>query len=326
VTNKLLKLINAYLAYAQISGRAGYKFFRIAPLFPYFTRSLFQMKLAAIDIGSNAARLQISTVLHNDDVVSFKKVEYVRFPLRLGHDVFNYGALTPESEARTAKLMQVYKLLMELHEVESYMACATSAMREAENGPEIAKRIEASTGVKIHIIDGQKEAELINDVVVQALDDRQFLHIDVGGGSTELNLYINREKVNSKSFKIGSVRLLEGKETKGAWRKIEDWVEDNVDASREVIAVGTGGNISKLFNLASKTSDTETSIDEIERIRHYIAGYSQEDRINKLRLNADRADVIIPAADIYISVMKWDVTLLNQMSALIEKETWLTER
>jgi exopolyphosphatase/guanosine-5'-triphosphate,3'-diphosphate pyrophosphatase len=263
------------------------------------------MKLAAIDIGSNAARLQISTVLHNDNVVSFKRVEYVRFPLRLGHDVFNFGELTPESEARTAKLMQVYKLLMELHEVEDYMACATSAMREASNGPDVAKRIEASTGIKINIIDGSKEAELINNVVVQALDERQFLHIDVGGGSTELNLYENRQKINSKSFKIGSVRLLEGKETKGAWRKIEDWVEDNIDSSKEIIAVGTGGNISKLFNLASKTSELETTLTEIERIRDYIAGFDQEDRINKLRLNADRADVIVPAAGIYISVMKW---------------------
>ncbi|GAB3540689.1 Ppx/GppA phosphatase family protein [Spirosoma fluminis] len=263
------------------------------------------MKLAAIDIGSNAARMQISTVLHNDDVVSFKRVEYVRFPLRLGHDVFNFGELTPESEARTAKLMQVYKLLMELHEVECYMACATSAMREAANGHEIAKRIEASTSVKIHIIDGQKEAELINNVVVQALDDRQFLHIDVGGGSTELNIYKNRQKINSKSFKIGSVRLLEGKETKGAWRKIEDWVEENVDSSQEVTAVGTGGNISKLFNLAAKTGEVDTTLAEIQRVRNYIVGFSLEDRINKLRLNADRADVIVPAADIYISVMKW---------------------
>ncbi|GAB3993518.1 rod shape-determining protein [Spirosoma daeguense] len=263
------------------------------------------MKLAAIDIGSNAARLQISTILHNDNSVSFKRVEYVRFPLRLGHDVFNFGALTPESELRTTKLMQAYKLLMELHEVEDYMACATSAMRESENGHEVAKRIEASTGIKIHIIDGRKEAELINNVVVQALDDRQYLHIDVGGGSTELNFYRNREKINSKSFKIGSVRLLEGKENKGAWRKIEDWVEENIDTSQEITAVGTGGNISKLFNLASKISELETTRDEIERIRNYISGFSQEDRINKLRLNADRADVIVPAADIYISVMKW---------------------
>lgn len=263
------------------------------------------MKLAAIDIGSNAARLQISTVLHNDNLVSFKRVEYVRFPLRLGHDVFNYGALTPESEARTTKLMQAYKLLMELHEVEGYMACATSAMRESTNGQEVAKRIEGLTGIKIHIIDGRREAELINDVVVHALDDRQYLHIDVGGGSTELNVYVNREKINSKSFKIGSVRLLEGKEQKGAWRKVEDWVEDNIDSFQDVTAVGTGGNISKLFNLASKSSETETTRAEIERIRNFIAGFSQEDRINKLRLNADRADVIVPAADIYISVMKW---------------------
>jgi len=263
------------------------------------------VKLAAIDIGSNAARLQISTVLHNDDLVSFKRVEYVRFPLRLGHDVFNYGALTPESEARTTKLMQAYKLLMELHEVEGYMACATSAMRESTNGQEVAKRIEGLTGIKIHIIDGRREAELINDVVVHALDDRQYLHIDVGGGSTELNVYVNREKINSKSFKIGSVRLLEGKEQKGAWRKVEDWVEDNIDSFQDVTAVGTGGNISKLFNLASKSSETETTRAEIERIRNFIAGFSQEDRINKLRLNADRADVIVPAADIYISVMKW---------------------
>lgn len=270
-----------------------------APLFPNAT-----LKIAAIDIGSNAARLQISTVLHVDDVVSFKKVEYVRFPLRLGHDVFNFGEITPESEVRTAKLMQVYKLLMELHEVEDYMACATSAMREATNGHKVATRIKESTGIDITIIDGQKEAELINNVVVQALDERQFLHIDVGGGSTELNLYLNRKKVNSKSFKIGSVRLLEGKETKGAWTKMKEWVEENVQKSQEMVAVGTGGNINKIFNLVSKVSDT-TTLAEIERMRNYISEYSLEDRINKLRLNADRADVIVPAADIYISVMKW---------------------
>jgi len=262
------------------------------------------LKIAAIDIGSNAARLQISTVLHNNDVVSFKKVEYVRFPLRLGHDVFTTGEMSAEAESATTKLMQVYKLLMELHEVESYMACATSAIREAQNGHEVVQRIEAATGVKIHIIDGQREAELINNVVVQALDERQYLHIDVGGGSTELNLYVNREKINSKSFKIGSVRLLEGKEVKGAWRKMEDWVEENVDKQTGITAVGTGGNISKLFNRARK-NDSETSLEEIQRIRDYVAGFTLNERINQLRLNADRADVIVPAADIYISVMQW---------------------
>lgn len=263
------------------------------------------MKLAAIDIGSNAARLQISTVLTNDSVVSFKRVEYVRFPLRLGHDVFTHGALTPESVQRTVKLMQAYKLLMELHEVEGFMACATSAMREATNGREVVDLVKARSGIPIQIIDGQREAQLINNVVVLALDERQTIHIDVGGGSTELNLYKNRIKLNSRSFKIGSVRLLEGKETKGAWQKMNDWVADNVDRSEPIVAVGTGGNISKLFNLVAKTSDTTTTLAEIQRMHDYIAGFSLDDRINKLRLNADRADVIVPAAKIYLAVMEW---------------------
>ena len=263
------------------------------------------MKIAAIDIGSNAARLQISSVLKDGGYTSFKKVEYVRFPLRLGHDVFTYGSLTPESQERTIKLMKCYKLLLELHEVEGYMACATSAMRESANGHEVVEHIAHETGIKIHIIDGSKEAELINNVVVQALVDGQYLHIDVGGGSTELNLYFNRQKVASKSFKIGSVRLLEGKESKGAWQKMERWIEENVDSYEPVKAVGTGGNISKLFNLVSKTSDNATSVEELTRMRDYISSFSQEDRVHKLRLNADRADVIVPASDIYISVMKW---------------------
>lgn len=263
------------------------------------------MKLAAIDIGSNAARMQISTVLTVDGVVSFKKVEYVRFPLRLGHDVFTHGALTTESVQRTVKLMQAYKLLMELHEVEAYMACATSAMREATNGREVVDLVKSRSGIAIQVIDGQREAELINNVVVLALDERETIHIDVGGGSTELNIYRNRQKVNSRSFKLGSVRLLEGKETKGAWSKMQEWIDENIDRSQPIVAVGTGGNISKLFNLVSKTSDTTTTLAEIERMHAYIAGFSLEDRINKLRLNADRADVIVPAAEIYISVMKW---------------------
>ena len=263
------------------------------------------MKLAAIDIGSNAARLQISTVLTNDTVVSFKRVEYVRFPLRLGHDVFTHGALTTESVQRTVKLMQAYKLLMELHEIEGFMACATSAMREATNGREVVELVKARSGIPIQIIDGQKEAQLINNVVVLALDERPTIHIDVGGGSTELNIYKNRVKLNSRSFKIGSVRLLEGKETKGAWQKMKDWVDENVDRSEPIVAVGTGGNISKLFNLVAKTSDTTTTLAEIQRMHDYITSFSLDDRINKLRLNADRADVIVPAAKIYLAVMEW---------------------
>ena len=147
------------------------------------------MKIAAIDIGSNAARMQISKVLENDGEISFKKVEYVRFALRLGHDVFNDGEISPESEVRIFKLLNAYKLLMDLHEVKDYLICATSAMREAGNADAIVTRIHKILDMKIHIIEGAKEAELINDVVVQALDNANYLHIDVGGGSTELNLY-----------------------------------------------------------------------------------------------------------------------------------------
>jgi exopolyphosphatase / guanosine-5'-triphosphate,3'-diphosphate pyrophosphatase len=263
------------------------------------------MKLAAIDIGSNAARMQISTVLTVDEVVSFKKVEYVRFPLRLGHDVFTHGELTKASIDRTVKLMQAYKLLMELHEVEAYMACATSAMRESANGAAVVDLIKDRSGIAIQVIDGQKEAELINNVVVLALDERQTIHIDVGGGSTELNVYKNRKKMASRSFKLGSVRLLEGKEVRGAWTKMETWIGENVDMTQPIVAVGTGGNISKLFSLTAKTGETTTTLGELQRMHDYIAGFSLEDRIHKLRLNADRADVIVPAAEIYISVMQW---------------------
>ncbi|MDI9859121.1 MULTISPECIES: Ppx/GppA phosphatase family protein [Bacteroidota] len=265
------------------------------------------MKIAAIDIGSNAARMQISKVLENDGKISFKKVEYVRFALRLGHDVFNEGEISPESEVRIFKLLNAYKLLMDLHEVKDYMICATSAMREAGNAEAIITRIHKILDMKINIIDGSKEAELINDVVVQALDDSNYLHIDVGGGSTELNIYMNRQKVASRSFKIGSVRLLEHKEREGDWEKMRKWIEMHVDPSKsQVTAVGTGGNINKLFNIASN-HDTETSMSlkELTKIKEYVAGFTYEERINKLRLNADRADVIVPAAEIYLNAMKW---------------------
>ena len=248
--------------------------------------------------------MQISSVLHSE-ITRLKKVEYVRFPLRLGHDVFTEGRISEYSEDRMVKLMLAYQLLMELHEVEDFMACATSAMRESENGIEVRDRIERRTGIHIHIIDGQKEAELTNNVVVKALDNGQYLHIDVGGGSTELNLYMDRTKVVSKSFKLGSVRLLEGKESKGAWKTMERWIKDHIDYSVPVKAVGTGGNINKLFDLSSKLTEWSTSLSEIRRMRDYIASFSLEDRINKLLLNPDRADVIVPAGEIYISAMEW---------------------
>lgn len=266
------------------------------------------MKFAAIDIGSNAARLQISKVIDDGTGPSFKRVEYVRFPLRLGLDVFNTGHISPEGEVRIFKMLLSFRLLMELHEVTDYLICATSAMREAANSTDIVTRIQGQLAMKIHVIDGAREADLINNVVVQSLDDdKSYLHIDVGGGSTELNLYVRRQKVASRSFKIGSVRLLEGKESKGDWEKMRRWIADHLPGqSAEIDAVGTGGNISKLFNLATeKLTPTSMAVEELERLQTYIASFSLDDRMNKLRLNDDRADVIVPAAQIYLSAMRW---------------------
>lgn len=265
------------------------------------------MKFAAIDIGSNAARLQISSVLENDGMISFKRVEYVRFALRLGHDVFSQGAISPESEVRVFKLLHAYKLLMDLHEVQDYAICATSAMREASNSAELVTRIQKILDMKIQIIDGAREAELINDVVVKSLHPKKnYLHIDVGGGSTELNFYRNQEKFASKSFKIGSVRLLEGKEKEGDWDKMKRWISLQMESlSGSVLAVGTGGNISKLYNLSDQVDDDKTmNYTELKRISDYISAFTFEERVNKLRLNTDRADVIVPAASIYLMAME----------------------
>lgn len=265
------------------------------------------MKFAAIDIGSNAARLQISSVLEDEGVISFKRVEYVRFALRLGHDVFIDGAISPESEVRIFKLLQAYKLLMELHEVKDYSICATSAMREAVNSAEIITRIHKILEMKINVIDGAREAELINDVVVQSLHPKKnYLHIDVGGGSTELNIYRNREKLASKSFKIGSVRLLEGKEKESDWEKMKQWIfSEIVSMDGPIYAVGTGGNISKLYNISSEVNESKTmSINELKKIADYVSSFTFEERVHKLRLNTDRADVIVPASSIYLAAME----------------------
>ena len=265
------------------------------------------MKFAAIDIGSNAARLQISSVLENDGVISFKRIEYVRFALRLGHDVFSDGAISPESEVRIFKLLHAYKLLMDLHEVKDYAICATSAMREASNSAEIITRIHKILDMKIQLIDGSREAELINDVVVQSLHPKKnYLHIDVGGGSTELNIYRHREKLASKSFKIGSVRLLEGTEKEGDWEKMRNWISHQKELiSGDIEAIGTGGNIAKLFNLSKPTAEEKSmTFDALFEMAAYVGSFSFEDRVNKLRLNTDRADVIVPAASIYLTAME----------------------
>jgi exopolyphosphatase/guanosine-5'-triphosphate,3'-diphosphate pyrophosphatase len=290
------------------------------------------LKLAAIDIGSNAIRFQVSTVLDNSPAILFKKLEYVRFPLRLGHDVFTTGRISTQSQLKFKKLMKAYKLLVELYEVDDFMFCATSAMREAENGEDLVREVFDELGIPIHIIDGNREAELINRAIHSFLTDKTYLHIDVGGGSTELNLYTGGKKIKTRSFKIGSVRVLEHHDSPRMWQEMEQWIREHVKKEYgKVTAVGTGGNISKIFELARLKAGKTMSINKIREIKKMIGNYSLEERIYKLQMNPDRADVIIPASDIYTKVMEWahassilvpDVGLKDGMMLLMfEKNT-----
>jgi len=264
------------------------------------------LKLAAIDIGSNAIRLQISTILDKGTRILFKKLEYVRFPLRLGHDVFSTNRISDKSKEKFKKLMKTYKLLLELYEVDDYMFCATSAMRESENGQELADEVQREVGVTINIIDGHLEAELINRAIASYLEEETYLHIDVGGGSTELNLFTNGKKIKTRSFKVGSVRVLEHTDSPVMWSDMEKWVKDNVKKEYgKVTAVGTGGNISKIFELAKKKPGQAITIKRVKEIRKLIESYTLEQRIYDLQMNPDRADVIVPASNIYLKVMEW---------------------
>jgi exopolyphosphatase / guanosine-5'-triphosphate,3'-diphosphate pyrophosphatase len=262
------------------------------------------LKLAAVDIGSNAIRLQITNVTYFEDTVNFKKLEYLRFPLRLGLDVFNSQKISDKNKRKFIKLMKAFKLLIDLYEVDDYMVCATSAMRESSNGREIVEEVKQDIGLKINIIDGNKEAELINMALWSYIDDKSYLHIDVGGGSTELNIYINKQKIASKSFKIGSVRALDDSIPEAVWKSMNKFISENVSPKDKIICIGTGGNINKIFELSKPTKNKRyLNIEKIREIQEYLASYTYEERVNKLNLNPDRADVIIPAAKIYLTAM-----------------------
>lgn len=264
------------------------------------------MKLAAIDIGSNAIRFQLTSVLKYQNEITFKKLEYIRFPLRLGHDTFTEKRISEVTEQKFMKLLKAFKLLIDLYEVNDYMACATSAMREAENGFTIAEKVKKEVGIQIDIIDGEKEADLISNSIKSYVDEKNYLHIDVGGGSTELNFYSNRKKVDSKSFKIGSVRTLEHSSLPEAWVDMEEWVKSKIKNKRkELVAIGTGGNINKLYDLVKKKSKRTVTINQLVSIKKFIERFTYQERVNFLKLNEDRADVIIPASEIYLAAMKW---------------------
>lgn len=264
------------------------------------------IQLAAVDIGSNAIRLQIVRPITEGERVAFKKTEFLRFPLRLGQDVFKKGRISDHTAGRFIKLMTAFKYLIDLYEVSDYIAVATSAMREAENGMDLVALVEEKSGLKIQIIEGGLEAEILSKAIIPVIDGGTFIHIDVGGGSTELNVYSGKERIASKSFNIGSVRRLNTEAKYAIFDSMKNWYSevDFAGTPGKVSAIGTGGNINKLYSLANVKGENVMSIFEMEAIRAYISAYTVEQRISHLLMNPDRADVILPASEIYIRVMK----------------------
>jgi exopolyphosphatase/guanosine-5'-triphosphate,3'-diphosphate pyrophosphatase len=265
------------------------------------------LKLAAIDIGSNAIRLKVVNVIEEEHFDFFiKKLEYIRFPLRLGHDVFQNGEISPRTRDKFLSLMRSFKNFIDLYECEDYYAVATSAFREAENGSEIVRQVKNESGLKINIIDGESEATYLSRAISPFISNDIHLHIDVGGGSTELNLYQNKERIKAASFKLGSVRLLENRENPEVWERMKMWIKTHVvNRYGTATAVGTGGNINKLFELSSDVYQNTISYEKLKSTQETVNSYSPEERIFQLRLNPDRADVIIPASSIYLQAMEW---------------------
>ena len=267
-------------------------------------------KLAGIDIGSNAVRLLVTNVITSkNEKPSFKKSALVRVPIRLGADTFIKGVISEENKKRMLKAMEAFKLLMDVHGVEKYYACATSAMRDAANGNEVISEIFEKTSVKVNIIDGKKEAAIIfsTDLSDVIENDKSYLYVDVGGGSTEFTLFSNGEIINSKSFKIGTVRLLNYSkaETKEIWDDIEVWIKENTKNLKKIVLIGSGGNINKIYKLSGKQLGKPLSLIYMKAHYKFLKKMTYEQRISELGLNPDRADVIIPATKIYLNAMKW---------------------
>lgn len=265
-------------------------------------------KYAAIDVGSNAMRLLVSNIVEQEDKpIQFNKSALVRVPVRLGQDSFTVGEISEENIERMVDTMKAFSLLMKVHKVEKYMACATSAMREADNGVEVAEHIEKETGIKIHLIDGKKEAKIIasSDLYQFLKTDETYLYIDVGGGSTELTLFSEGKIIASKSFKAGTVRFLNNMVSEVVWSEIEKWIKTVTAPYDNVVLIGSGGNINKLFKMSGKSQDKPLTLSYLQNQYNLLSKMSYDDRVVDLGLNSDRADVIVPATKIYLNAMKW---------------------
>lgn len=272
------------------------------------------MRLAAIDIGSNAARLLITDVLPGlppgpggKAVADFIKAVLVRVPLRLGFDVFDKGEIPPAKVEKIIKTIKAYKLLLDVYEVKHFKACATSAMRDASNAADIIKKVKAETGILIEIISGDQEASLIyeNHVAENMTTDESYLYIDVGGGSTELTFFSDGKLIFKKSFNIGTIRLIKNQVDEKVWNEMKEFIRIKTKGYHHVTAIGSGGNINKVFSLSKRKEGKPLSL---ELLRDYYKEFSNltlEQRMTLHKLREDRADVIVPALLIYINVMRW---------------------
>ncbi len=265
------------------------------------------MRYAAIDIGSNAIRLLIADIIENNGSISFKKNTLVRVPLRLGDDAFIQQNLSEKKAADLVKTMQAFRNLMDVYKVSDYMAFATSAMREAKNGMEVVQTIKDTASIDLEIINGQKEARIIySNHSEESIDkSKNYLYIDVGGGSTELSLFSNGKLLASHSFNIGTIRILDNQDKDETWQDMRDFVRDNTKMFKSVSGIGTGGNINKLYKMSEEKNGAPLSFLKLRSLYNYLNSFSLKDRINVLGINQDRADVIIPACEIFLSVMKW---------------------
>ena len=264
-------------------------------------------KFAAIDIGSNAMRVLISNVIETKEGVHFQKNALVRAPIRLGEDSFTLGEISKKSLKRMINALKAFKLLMKVHGVSQYQAYATSALREANNSMDVVEQVKKKSGIKIEIIDGRKEAEIISNSKISDFLNTQktFLFVDVGGGSTEFTFINEGKRVCSKSFKIGSVRLIKNLVDDRVWEAIRNWIIKNAKPYRKITLMGSGGNINKLFKLSNIKEGKPLSVIKLNQIFLELESLNYEERIVKFELNPDRADVIIPAARIYLKALEW---------------------
>lgn len=267
-----------------------------------------QRTYAAIDIGSNAIRLLVSTITEKEGKeTNFRKTSLVRVPIRLGADVFLKQKVSEKNRARVIDTMQAFSLLMKSHGVEKYKAYATSAMREATNAIEIAKTVREKSGIEIEVIDGSHEAAIIAVTDLHALiqNDCNYLYVDVGGGSTEYTMYSNGKTIASRSFKVGTVRMMEDLVEHKTWEEMQDWVKQTTKDYEDIDLIGSGGNINNIFKTSGKKEGRPLSLKYLKDYDEKLNSYTYEERITELDLKNDRADVIIPASKIYVNSMKW---------------------